>query len=244
MSERIPISAEDAEEFTASLGQFVSGSYRQVALAQRMGVPQALGLSTEEWVRDRLGGYIRLSIPERREVVKELAEDGLSQRDIAGVVGVDAATVNRDISVANATEHGEIPHYDAGFVTPDVANATPEENESQSPTIEPEESPPYDAPLLSVVDLETGEVVTDADPAPSGIPDIHPIPKEAKVFEQLIRMSTVTQDAPEAVAGAAIRYYASSARNYLSRSDAVLGWHAEFVAALRAQLDQPLRAIK
>ena len=95
------INEQDAEEFTQSLGQIIGGSWRQIALAKRMGVPQALGLSTEAWVRERLGGYVRLTVDERREAVRELAADGMSQRGIGEVLGVDAATVNRD--VANAT---------------------------------------------------------------------------------------------------------------------------------------------
>ena len=66
------ISAEDAEEYTQSLGQIVGGSWRQIAWASRLGIPEALGLSTEDWVQQRLGGYVRLSVSERREAVKEL----------------------------------------------------------------------------------------------------------------------------------------------------------------------------
>jgi hypothetical protein len=45
------------------LGQIVHGSWRQVALAHKLGVPKALGMRTEEWVRERLGGYARLEAP-------------------------------------------------------------------------------------------------------------------------------------------------------------------------------------
>lgn len=93
---------EDAEEFTQSLGQIMGGSWRQIAWAQRQGIPAALGMSTAEWVQERLGGYVRLSIPERQEAVRELltpAEaggNGFSTREAAGVLGVDHATVVRD----------------------------------------------------------------------------------------------------------------------------------------------------
>jgi hypothetical protein len=46
---------------------FQATGWRQIALAKRLGVPDALGLSTEEWVHSRLGGYIRLSIEDRRD---------------------------------------------------------------------------------------------------------------------------------------------------------------------------------
>jgi hypothetical protein len=63
---------QDAEEYTQSLGQIVAGSWRQIAWAQKQGIPGLLGLATEEWAKQRLGGYIRLSIEERREAVLEL----------------------------------------------------------------------------------------------------------------------------------------------------------------------------
>jgi predicted transcriptional regulator len=112
---------DDAEEFTQALGQIVAGSWRQIALAQRLGVPQALGLELEDWVRNRLGGYIRLSVPERREAVKELVDEGLSQRDIGEILGVDQSTIHRD---ADASRQAEIvANDDAGDAdaSPDAA---------------------------------------------------------------------------------------------------------------------------
>lgn len=96
----------DAEEYTQSLGQIVAGSWRQVALAKRLGVPKALGLSTDEWVNGRLGGYVKLSISERREAVKELAADGRSQREITEITGLGLGTVNRELNdhVPNGTQ--------------------------------------------------------------------------------------------------------------------------------------------
>jgi hypothetical protein len=65
------VKREDAEEFTQSLGQIVGGSWRQIALAKRLGVPQALGLSVDEWVNKRLGGYVRMTVEDRRRAVEE-----------------------------------------------------------------------------------------------------------------------------------------------------------------------------
>jgi len=87
---------EDAEEYTQALGQVMVGGWRQIALGDRLGVPKALGLSTREWVEERLGGYVRLSIPERREAVAELTEEGRSTREIGEVLGVAKTTVERD----------------------------------------------------------------------------------------------------------------------------------------------------
>jgi len=94
----------DAEEFTQSLGQIVGGSWRQIALAKKLGVPKALGLSTEQWVRDRLGGYVRMSVADRRQAVSELAANGDSNREIASVLGVGEATVRRDTAPNDAPE--------------------------------------------------------------------------------------------------------------------------------------------
>lgn len=89
--------SEDAEEYTQALGQVIAGGWRQIALGQRLGVPKALGLSTGKWVEERLGGYIKLSIEERREAVKELVADGNSQRQVAGILGINQTTVKRDL---------------------------------------------------------------------------------------------------------------------------------------------------
>jgi N6-adenosine-specific RNA methylase IME4/predicted transcriptional regulator len=89
---------EDAEEYTSSLGQIVAGSWRQIALAKRLGIPKALGLEVDQWVRERLGGYIKLSIAERREAVKNLTEDGYSTREMADILGVSHQTVANTVN--------------------------------------------------------------------------------------------------------------------------------------------------
>jgi capsular polysaccharide biosynthesis protein len=68
---------EDAEEYTEGLGQIVAGAKRQMEEGARLGVPQALGLSPNEWVETRLGASSDQSIPKRREPVTEiLPRDG------------------------------------------------------------------------------------------------------------------------------------------------------------------------
>ena len=99
---------EDAEEYTQSLGQIVGGSWRQIALAKRLGVPKTLGLTVDAWVNQRLGGYIKLTVEDRRKAVEELAAQGESMREIAGVLGVSKDTVHRDLApVSDETEEGE-----------------------------------------------------------------------------------------------------------------------------------------
>jgi phage N-6-adenine-methyltransferase len=98
------IGAEDAEEYTQSLGQIVGGSWRQIAWASRLGIPEALGLSTEDWVQQRLGGYVRLSVSERKEAHKELTAPleeggmGMTQQEAAEVTGAKQGTVSKDVS--------------------------------------------------------------------------------------------------------------------------------------------------
>lgn len=96
---------EDAEEFTQSLGQIVGGSWRQIAWAKRQGVPEALGLSVEDWVQQRLGGYVRHTVEERRQAARELSAEGHSTRQIAEVLGTSDTTVVRDLRASN--EAGE-----------------------------------------------------------------------------------------------------------------------------------------
>jgi hypothetical protein len=130
------LNIEDAEEYTQALGQVVSGSWRQIALAERLGVPETLGLSTSDWVQQRLGGYVRLSISERREAVAELAAGDMSTREIAAVIGVDHSTVARDLAVADATEDQEEadePHVSEPLAPSAVADATEDQEEDSPP---------------------------------------------------------------------------------------------------------------
>jgi capsular polysaccharide biosynthesis protein len=64
---------EDAEEYTKGLGQIVAGVRRQMEEGARLGVPEALGLSTSEWMDARLGGAPGTSTPEPPEAVAEVA---------------------------------------------------------------------------------------------------------------------------------------------------------------------------
>jgi hypothetical protein len=75
-----------------------------------MGAPEALGLTTEDWVKTRLGGYVRMAIPERREAAKELEGEGLSQRQIAAVIGVAQKTVDRDLSESSDSKPATPTH--------------------------------------------------------------------------------------------------------------------------------------
>jgi N6-adenosine-specific RNA methylase IME4 len=109
---------DEAEEYTASLGQIGGGLWRQILWAQQQGIPAALDLSLRDWVDKRLGGYVRMAVEERRRVTAELADAGLSQRQIADVVGVHESQISRDL--ANASPSPDDQPLSAG----DLANAS------------------------------------------------------------------------------------------------------------------------
>jgi IS30 family transposase len=88
-----------------------------------------------------LGGYVRLTLPERREAVAELAEltdEGLSQRQIAAVLGVDHKTVDRDMAGENSPGREQNRHVDAE--PPGAAGANTPVDDSGEP--EPEDRRP------------------------------------------------------------------------------------------------------
>lgn len=93
------MNAEDAEEFTQTLEQITSATWRQIDWADRQGIPAALGLELPEWV-SRIGGYVRLSLPDRQDAVAELVAEGRTQREIAAVLGVANGTVAADAKAA------------------------------------------------------------------------------------------------------------------------------------------------
>jgi protein gp37/predicted transcriptional regulator len=99
---------EDAEEYTQSLGQIIAGSWRQIALAERLGVPAALGMKLREWVRDRLGGYIQMEVPERKQAALELKMEGQSNKEIGDILGISKETVRRDLSGTNEPKDANI----------------------------------------------------------------------------------------------------------------------------------------
>jgi N6-adenosine-specific RNA methylase IME4 len=156
---------EDAEEYTQSLGQIGGGLWRQILWAQRNGVPAILGLSLREWVDDRLGGYVRMAIEERRQAVAELHAEGLTQRETADVLGVDQATVHRDLKPDDANASEPEPELVLGTMSPQ----DPDANASE-PEPEPVELPADRAD-------EIAELAAQA-PPPEPVDDPPPLPDE------------------------------------------------------------------
>ena len=121
------LTTDEAREYTDALGQVVAGGYRQVALGEKLGVPKALGLTTRDWGQQELGGYVRLSIEERREAVAELTvgDDPLNNVQAAAVLGVDEITVRRDRESTNVEEPEQsAPNSSTNVDAPHVAKAT------------------------------------------------------------------------------------------------------------------------
>ena len=96
---------EDAEEFTKSLGQIFEGSWRQVALGIRLGVPGLLGYhgsdAGKRWVREQVSEHARISRHDRQAAVLELAHEGMKQRDIAAALGISQSAVSLDQNKSN-----------------------------------------------------------------------------------------------------------------------------------------------
>lgn len=132
------INADDAEEYTQALGQVVAGGWRQIALGERLGVPEALGLSTREWVEQRLGGYVRLSIPERRDAAKELAAEGMTEREVADVLGTSQPTVHRDLQPEPDSDESESEPEPVEPQATDPQDPEPDSDESEpEPKVDP-----------------------------------------------------------------------------------------------------------
>jgi hypothetical protein len=91
---------DEAQEYSASIGQIGEGWWRQIAWAHRQGIPMLLGLTTREWA-EKYCGYLKIAVSERREAIMELAAEGLSNRAIADVIGVAEGTIRNDKNAHN-----------------------------------------------------------------------------------------------------------------------------------------------
>jgi site-specific DNA-methyltransferase (adenine-specific) len=84
-----------AEELTQSVGQSTSGAWRTIAALKTLGVPKALGLTEEEWLKKYLGNYVQLAVSERYDTVVTLRAAGLKNDEIAKAADVDPTTIRR-----------------------------------------------------------------------------------------------------------------------------------------------------
>lgn len=126
------LSPEEAEEYTKNLGSVAVGNYGLMEFAMHtLQVPKALGMSNEDWVQEKLGGYIRWSVEQRREAVRELSGEqtgegnnvryARSAKSVAEILGISEQTVKRDRDVIAALENRDTPQK--------ALSATPESRE-------------------------------------------------------------------------------------------------------------------
>jgi uncharacterized protein YerC len=124
VNRKTKLSREEAEEYTHSLGQVTAGDYGLIDFAiNTLGVPNALNLTTEEWVTDHLGGYIRWSVSQRRKAVAVLLAEGKSRGQISEILGISADIVSRDKAVLDA-EKRLLPTGDSDVATSSAGTET------------------------------------------------------------------------------------------------------------------------
>lgn len=92
------LNADEAEAVTGRIRRWVNDfPVSDVVLAFRGRVWIALAYDNwAEWCECELGG-LKLPAPKRREVVAELAGEGMSNRSIAAAMGVSDQTINNDM---------------------------------------------------------------------------------------------------------------------------------------------------
>jgi hypothetical protein len=75
---------------------------------------------------------LHLTVEARKEAVKQLADQGMSNRQIAKVVGASPATIGRDLGVSNETEgvSNETPPNDP---EPQPAEPSPDPDQGELP---------------------------------------------------------------------------------------------------------------
>jgi hypothetical protein len=111
-----PDAANAAEPTTANNGDALqtteAGTTDEQQAATGLGkyskAPKALGIDEQVWLDEHLKGYVQLPVHQRRrvrrEAVRKLLAAGLSQRQIAPLLGVDEKTVRNDLGAENSAD--------------------------------------------------------------------------------------------------------------------------------------------
>lgn len=236
----IPLTTEDAIEFTDALQQLYGGTgdilesgYRFTADGIKRGVPQALGLSNDAWARSVIPAR-RYELEERRNIVAELIAEGMSRREIAATLGVSKSTVSDDVAVQNRTTNGEMPNDHAPNLTDGVQDWTDDPDEGE--WWNDDESEPQ-SPTLSVVpDSEpTDDDLLDRLPGLAEVRDVARV--RLIVSKGLKEFSTTLILAPESVAENCIPDVINDLLGFRERLDV-------WVDAVEAASNRGLRAVK
>jgi hypothetical protein len=178
------VNKTEAEEFTesltkvgAGLAHAADGWWRQRAQAVRLGIPAQLGMTREQWL-GQVDAVVQLPRPERREAVRELTEEGLNNRQIAAVLGVNEGTVRNDRK-ASENSAPEPPPTEVDQPLPDA------ESENSAPEPEPIPVP----------------TPTKADQAALKRQQQERLAAEVRRIDELIIANRSTPYAPEVAAG-------------------------------------------
>ena len=224
------MTADDAQEYTEALAQVLAGNYRQTALGYRLGVPAALGLTLPEWIAE-IGATVKLSIPERRDAVKELASEGLAQKDIGAILGVAQGTVSKDLHADDPPAPDDGEGYSQEYRNAEIApsgDGFGGDMYSQEYD-DPDDNEGTDEPTVGDLDE---------------IPVQREFSREERIFDTMVSISTLSDADIEAIAEAAYTYRSRSARTYAERADIIESWHKRFNAALRRYMKPGPRAIE
>jgi hypothetical protein len=120
------LSRESAEEFSEELSKIFSGAVGLANWGADNDIPGLLGLTAEEWVDRKLKGPAKLSLNERRQVVRMQYAAGMSQRQIAAALGVGQATVHRDLADSNESQEQEVALDTVDFDDVSDSNESPD----------------------------------------------------------------------------------------------------------------------
>lgn len=133
------LTAAEAEEYTKNIGSVAVGNFGLMEFARdTLKVPEALGITFDQWVTERLGGFVRRSVEQRREAVAELSgekgENGRyarSAKDVAEILGIGEQTVEEDRKVIETAKGTATMLLEAG--TASKATATMEKPSKMTP---------------------------------------------------------------------------------------------------------------
>ena len=115
------LSEDEAREYSASLGKAATGNWELMDFAiHTLRVPESLDMDAGQWV-ESIGGYVRMSIEQRRDAVQALLADGKGNAEISRILGIGEWTVMRDKQVIEAAIASQQAAIEPG--TPAIATA-------------------------------------------------------------------------------------------------------------------------